>query len=427
MIIEGNQRGYASQLAKHLMNIEDNDHIVVHEVSGFYSENVEEALREMHITSRATKCTQFMFSVSLNPPQNEKVPIEHFEEAIEEIEQKMGLDDQPRVIVFHEKEGRRHAHCVWSRINADTMTAINLPFYKRKLNEISKEQYLKHDWNMPRGFIDRKYANPLNFTREQWQQAKRTKDDPRMIKQIFKQAWEQSDNKQSFEKALQEYGFALARGDKRGFVAVDYKGEVYSLSKWAGVKTKELKQRLGSPKNLLSVQEVKEDHAQKMTKRLKEYINEVRQERSKKFEPLKGASLIIRERHRAARERLEIKQAERHIVEEKQRTSRLPKGLFGLLSRLTGKHQRVEKQNRIEAQQCHERDKQEKHELMDQQLQERGRLQEQIHKFREEHNEITLQLRQDIGRYMEMKDKDNLETFKFTLEHHLKLIVTNLV
>jgi len=102
----------------------------------------------------------------------------------------MGLDNQPRVIVFHEKEGRRHAHCVWSRINAETMTAINLPFYKRKLNEISKEQYLKHDWNMPRGFIDRQYANPLNFTREQWQQAKRTKDDPRMIKQIFRQAWE---------------------------------------------------------------------------------------------------------------------------------------------------------------------------------------------------------------------------------------------
>jgi len=82
MIIEGNQRGHASQLAKHLMNIEDNDHIIVHEVSGFYSENVEEALREMRITSRATQCTQFMFSVSLNPPQNEKVPLVHFEEAI---------------------------------------------------------------------------------------------------------------------------------------------------------------------------------------------------------------------------------------------------------------------------------------------------------------------------------------------------------
>jgi len=53
---------------------------------------------------------------------------------------------------------------------------------------------------------------------------------------------------------------------------------------------------------------------------------------------------------------------------------------------------------------------------MDSQLAERGRLQEQIHKFREEHKEITLHLRQDIGRYMEMKDKDNLETFKFTLE-----------
>jgi len=106
------------------------------------------------------------------------------------------------------------------------------------------------------------------------------------------------------------------------------------------------------------VQEAKEEHTQKMAKRLKEYIDEVRQERSKKFEPLKGASLIIRERHRYARERLEVKQSERWTGEEEQRTSRLPKGLFGLLSRLTGKHQRIEKQNRIEVQKCHERDKQ---------------------------------------------------------------------
>ena len=29
------------------------------------------------------------------------------------------------------------------------------------------------------------------------------------------------------------------RGEKRGFVAIDYRGEVYSLARYAGVKTKE--------------------------------------------------------------------------------------------------------------------------------------------------------------------------------------------
>jgi hypothetical protein len=62
------------------------------------------------------------------------------------------LDGQPRAIVFHEKEGRRHAHCVWSRIDAQTMTARPLPYFKRKLMEVSRELYLEHGWKLPRGF-----------------------------------------------------------------------------------------------------------------------------------------------------------------------------------------------------------------------------------------------------------------------------------
>jgi hypothetical protein len=30
----------------------------------------------------------------------------------------------------------------------------------------------------------------------------------------------------------------LARGDRRGFVAVDYRGEVYAVARQAGVKTR---------------------------------------------------------------------------------------------------------------------------------------------------------------------------------------------
>ena len=74
--------------------------------------------------------SSLFFSLSLSPPPNERVPIEVFETAIEQIEQKLGLEDQPRAVVFHEKEGRRHAHVVWSRIDTDEMKAINLPFYQ---------------------------------------------------------------------------------------------------------------------------------------------------------------------------------------------------------------------------------------------------------------------------------------------------------
>ena len=50
-------------------------------------------------------------------------------------------------------------------------------------------------------------------------------------------AWAISDNKAAFTKALEERGYRLARGDRRGFVAIDTQGEAYALPKWIGIKT----------------------------------------------------------------------------------------------------------------------------------------------------------------------------------------------
>ena len=108
MILKGSQRGGASQLASHLLKTEENEHVEIHELSGFVADDLHGALNEIYAVSRGTKCQQFMFSVSLNPPATEQVPIEYFEKAIMDIEQKTGLTDQPRAIVFHEKE----ASCV---------------------------------------------------------------------------------------------------------------------------------------------------------------------------------------------------------------------------------------------------------------------------------------------------------------------------
>ena len=137
MILKASQRGGSRQLAVHLLKTEENEHVEVHEVRGFISQDLKSALHEAYAVSRGTRCTQFLFSVSLSPPETESVPVPVFEAAIEAIEQKTGLSGQPRAIVFHEKEGRRHAHCVWSRIDSEAMKAINLPFFKLKLRDIS--------------------------------------------------------------------------------------------------------------------------------------------------------------------------------------------------------------------------------------------------------------------------------------------------
>ncbi len=412
MILEGNQRGGARKMAYHLLNMEENEHVEIHEISGFLSENVLDALQEVDAISCGTKCKQFMFSVSLSPPKGEIAPVEYFETAIARIEESLNLKDQSRVVVFHEKEGRRHAHCIWSRIDADEMKAINLPFYKTKLNEISKQLFLEYGWELPQGFIKKEYRNPLNFTRQEWQQAKRAKEDPRILKQLFKQMWEQSDNQKSFTASLKEHGFWLARGDRRGFVAVDYKGEVYSLSRWIGVKTRELKNRINVPDILPSVQEAKTEISQSMTDVLKKHIAEVRMCRHKEYQPLKLAVKTIKERHQIQRHELYQKQKDRWKCEEKARINRVSRGLKGLWHRITGKYQKIQAQNEVETKQSAIRDRDEKQTLINQHLKERGRLQNRIQIVRNKHNHTTLTLRQDIGRYVDMGDAQILQELK---------------
>jgi len=108
MLLKGSQRGGAKQLALHLMNAQDNDHIEIHAIEGFVASDIDGALREIYAISRATHCSQFMFSLSLSPPKDAVVTVEDYEAAIELAAERLGLSGQPHVVVFHEKHGRRH-------------------------------------------------------------------------------------------------------------------------------------------------------------------------------------------------------------------------------------------------------------------------------------------------------------------------------
>jgi hypothetical protein len=169
MIIKASQRGGASALATHLLNADDNEHIDVHAINGFMADDVYGAFQEIEAISRATSCKQFMFSVSFSPPKDAVVSDQEFETTIEDALECNGLSGQPHVVIFHEKHGRRHAHLVVSRIDTTRMKAINLSFFKDRLMELSRELYIKHGWDMPKGHEDRTLSDPLNYTLEEYQ------------------------------------------------------------------------------------------------------------------------------------------------------------------------------------------------------------------------------------------------------------------
>ncbi|MBB4305723.1 hypothetical protein GGD81_004805, partial [Rhodobium orientis] len=177
MILVGNQRGGGKQLALHLLK-EENDHVQVYELRGFLAQDLGGALNEAYAVSRGTRCKQYLFSLSLNPPPSAVVGTADFEAAIARIENELGLDGQPRAIVFHEKEGRRHGHAVWSRIKTHDMKAIQLSYTKKTLMGMARELFLEHGWTMPRGLAQSEARDPRNFSLAEWQQAKRQGKDP---------------------------------------------------------------------------------------------------------------------------------------------------------------------------------------------------------------------------------------------------------
>jgi len=122
MIFFGNSRAGGQNLARHLMSPE-NEHVIVQEISGFAGDDLSSAFKEAEATARGTRCQKYLFSLSLNPPSSEQVGTDTFMDTIDGVEQRLGLEGQPRAVVFHEKGDRRHCHVVWSRIDSEVMKA----------------------------------------------------------------------------------------------------------------------------------------------------------------------------------------------------------------------------------------------------------------------------------------------------------------
>lgn len=402
MILKASQRSGGKALALHLLNEADNEHIELHELRGFTADNLTGAFKEIEAISKGTRCSQYLFSLSLSPPQSEYVPIEHFEAAIDRVERKLGLENQPRAIVFHEKEGRRHAHCVWSRIDSDNMQAINMPFFKNKLMEISRQLYLEHGWDMPRGFQNRKERDPANFTLAEWQQAKRQGEDPRELKALLQECWASSDNRQAFSRALEDRGFTLCAGDKRGYVALDYRGEVYSLSRWLEVKTKELKARLDDPSTLPKLETAKENLSKRMTRTIENHEKTVKEQLQREAAPLLKQRRDMQEQHKEERESQKAFHEKRQAFENQKRAEQLPKGLKAVWHFLSGRYFKDRAQFESEKKSALERDRAEKNALRQSQLKERRELQTALMSMRQEHRATLNSLREDAAYYLRL-------------------------
>ena len=289
-----------------------------------------------------------------------------------------------------------------SRIDGEQMKAVDLAFYKRKLTDISKELFLENGWPLPEGLRDYRRRDPLKFTLEEWQQAKRTGLDPKETKSLLRECWNVSDTRASFEAALREKGFWLAHGDQRSFVAVDWRGEVYSLSRSVGAKKKELTARLGKPGDLRSVDETKAHIGAQLTPKILSWAKDAEDKARRARLTVNFQSEEMVQRHRQVRTALSEKQQERWQAEARVRASRTPRGISGLWGWITGKNKKIRQINEAEIRQARARDTAERQEIILKQIEERRNLQAVIAKVRQRQADLLFALSADVAKAMLM-------------------------
>jgi hypothetical protein len=250
MILKGNARSGGSDLATHLLNAYDNERVEFADLRGTIADDLHGAFAEYEAIASGTKAKKPLYSLSINP--SEPLTREQYFEAIDAIENKLGLTDQPRAIVFHVKEGREHCHVVWSRIDGVEMKAIHLAHDRRKLCDMAVQLAEQYGHELPEGL--KAWKKREQFKKEQLEanlaenaQTKKTGVTPEQRRAEVTEAYEAADSVSAFQNALEEKGYILANGDRRAFVIVDKFGDVHSLSRYVkGVKSKQLNERLGS-------------------------------------------------------------------------------------------------------------------------------------------------------------------------------------
>jgi hypothetical protein len=205
----------------------------------------------MDAYAAGTRCQKPLYHAAISPEPPHRLTPEQRIEAVDELEAKLGLQNQPRVVMIHEKEGREHIHVVWSRIDLDRMRAIPDSHNYRKHEESARElerrfghdrvQGAHHERDGPDGTTTQRPDRTPS--RSELRQEDRTGISAKDVKRDVTAIFRSSPDANSFREGLAEKGYAIARGDRRDYVLVDQAGGIHSLARRIdGAKAAELRQ-----------------------------------------------------------------------------------------------------------------------------------------------------------------------------------------
>ncbi len=236
MYIKGGSRRSIKFWAKHLKNAIENERVTPIEIRGLAAQDLASAMREMEQNAElaGSRCKNFMYIASFNPPEGERLSEREWERMFEIFMKHRGIpEDQPRVVYEHQKKGRIHRHVVWQRVDLETGRAFadghDFVVAEVAAREIALELGLEHT----PGLLERSADKKRQARRPKaWEMVRGSRSgiDARDVTAEVTAIFRESRGPADLVAGLQLHGYELVTG-RRGLCILDGAGDVHSLAR----------------------------------------------------------------------------------------------------------------------------------------------------------------------------------------------------
>lgn len=268
-MIAGATRGRGGRhLWRHLLKTDGGQQVALLPARYLSATDLPHQLQELVASASHGRTDQAVYHVHVDPPAgcDVKAVISTF---AMEFEKEFGLQGSPRCGVLHRKEGRTHAHIVYSLVKADGKV-ISLSHEYARREKVSRITEFRHGLPMIRGRHNRAVYNALvregradvtaamerlgllggprpaaRMTPAERHQQERTKVSLPDIRQAVHDAWSSKTAPEDFRRLLKKAGLLLAEGQK-GAVVVDGAGGVHSLARLLSVAARQASTRIST-------------------------------------------------------------------------------------------------------------------------------------------------------------------------------------
>lgn len=246
MIVKGRSRTDGGALGQYLLSVgsyaknrEANERITVWDATG-YAEGVPlpTLLHSWERSAETTRCAKPLYHLQMRSAVGEHLTRAQWLQCVDKAEAAHGLTGHERVIVAHTKDGQEHVHVVWNRIDWERGKAVEMRYDWRTCLEVARE--MEHELGLRQ--LGQERDGKLSAKEEA--AVRRHGKDPQMQKDLVQTCWEQAASGQAFTRHLDTYGMILAKGDTRGYLAVDRDGDFYLVSRTTGSTAQAVRAKL---------------------------------------------------------------------------------------------------------------------------------------------------------------------------------------